>query len=94
MSPKQWVFDPDSGGVKVKEKIKRRTEERIIRYAESNLAGRYTMLNIRFRSQFCYVDAYTEPQVSYASNLDLETDDIGSENSLIHLPAKRTRVAL
>ena len=36
MSPKQWVFDPDSGGVKIKESIKRRTEERIIRYAESN----------------------------------------------------------
>jgi hypothetical protein len=63
MSPKQWVFDPDSGGVKIKESIKRRTEERIIRYAESNLAGRYTKLNIRFRSQFCYVDAYIEPEV-------------------------------
>ena len=63
MSPKQWVFDPDSGGVRIKENIKRRTEERIIRYAESNLAGRYTMLDIRFRSQFCYVDAYIEPEV-------------------------------
>jgi len=30
MSPKQWVFDPASGGVKIKENIKRRTEERII----------------------------------------------------------------
>ena len=30
MSPKQWVFDPDSGGVKIKENIKCRTEERII----------------------------------------------------------------
>lgn len=27
MSRKQWVFDPDSGGVKVPEAVKRRTEE-------------------------------------------------------------------
>ena len=61
MSPKQWVFDPDSGGVKIKEVVKRRTEERIRRYAEVHFAGRYTRLDIRFRGQFCYVDAYTEP---------------------------------
>jgi hypothetical protein len=62
MSPKQWVFDPNSGGVRIKENVKRRLEKRIIRYAESNLAGRYTRLDIRFRAQFCYVDAYTEPE--------------------------------
>jgi len=62
MSPKQWVFDPDSGGVKLKEAVKNRIEERIRRYAETHFAGRYTRLDIRFRSQFCYVDAYTEPE--------------------------------
>jgi hypothetical protein len=63
MSAKQWVFDPDSGGVKIKEAIKRRTEERICRYAETHFTGRYTRLDIRFRRQFCYVDAYTEPEL-------------------------------
>ena len=62
MSPKQWVFDPDSGGVKIPEAVKRRTQERIRRYAEAHFAGRYTRLDIRFRSQFYYVDAYTEPE--------------------------------
>jgi hypothetical protein len=63
MSAKQWVFDPDSGGVKIKEAVKRRTKERICRYAETHFTGRYTRLDIRFRRQFCYVDAYTEPEL-------------------------------
>ena len=45
MIPKRWISDPNSGVVKIKENIKRRTVLRIIRYAESNLAGRYTKLN-------------------------------------------------
>ncbi len=53
----------NSSGVKISNDIKRRTKERILRYAESNLAGRYTTLDIRFRSYFCYVDAYTEPKL-------------------------------
>lgn len=59
----QWARDPNSGGVKIKESVKDRTKERIIKYAETNLVGRYTRLDIRFRNQFCYVDAYTEPEL-------------------------------
>ncbi len=62
MSPRRWTFDPGSGGVKIKETVKGRTETRIRHYAETHLAGRYTRLDIRFRGQFCYVDAYTEPE--------------------------------
>ena len=61
MSGKQWVFDPDSGGKKIPDAVKRRTEERIRRYAEKEFAGKYTRLDVRFRGQFCYIDAYTEP---------------------------------
>lgn len=61
---RQWVFDPDSGGVRITEAVKQRTEERLRRYAAEHFAGRYTRLDIRFRGQFCYVDAYTEPQLS------------------------------
>jgi hypothetical protein len=57
----EWVFDPDSGGVKISAAVKRRTESRIRAYAEANFAGKYTRLDIRFRGQFCYIDAYTEP---------------------------------
>lgn len=59
---RQWVFDPDSGGVRIPEAVKRRTKERIERYAAEHLAGRYTRLDIRFRGHFCYIDAFTEPQ--------------------------------
>ncbi len=57
-----WVRDPGSGGVKIPDAVKRRTEERIRRFAEENYAGRYTRLEIRFRGKFCYIDAYEEPQ--------------------------------
>jgi hypothetical protein len=59
---RRWVFDPDSGGKPIPEPVRRRTEERVRREAETHFAGRYTRLDIRFRGQFCYVDAYTEPE--------------------------------
>jgi hypothetical protein len=40
MHAKRWVFDPDSGGKKIPEVVKRRTEDRIRRYAEAHFAGR------------------------------------------------------
>lgn len=62
MTHRQWVFDPDSGGIKIPEAVRQRTEARLRRYAEDHFAGCYTRLEIRFRGQFCYVDAYTEPE--------------------------------
>lgn len=57
-----WVLDSDSGGRPIPEPVKRRTEARLRRHAEEHFADRYTRLDIRFRSQFCYIDAYTEPE--------------------------------
>ena len=59
-----WVRHPDAGGVSIPEGVKRRTKERIQRYAEEHFAGKYTRIDIRFRKQFCYVDAYIEPTVA------------------------------
>lgn len=59
---KQWVFDPDHGGKRISDAVKLRTEQRIRRFAEQHFAGRYTKLDVRFRGQFCYIDAYTEPE--------------------------------
>jgi hypothetical protein len=56
-----WIVDPDSGGVKITDPVKRRTEAGIRQVAEADFAGRYTRLDIRFRGVFCYIDAYTEP---------------------------------
>lgn len=58
---RQWVHDPNSGGVNIPDPVKLRTNQRIRRYAEQHFAGSYTRLEIRFRGQFCYIDAYTEP---------------------------------
>jgi hypothetical protein len=62
MSAKQWIFDPNSGGKKIPEAVQRRTEERIRTYAGAHFAGHYTRLDVRFRGQFCYIDAYQEPE--------------------------------
>ncbi|MDT8306248.1 MAG: hypothetical protein RRC07_09945 [Anaerolineae bacterium] len=35
----QWVFDPDSGGVKIPERKKREVTRRIERFAAENYAG-------------------------------------------------------
>ena len=57
-----WQFAPDSGGVTVPGAVKRQVEARLRQYAEEHFQGRFTRLDIRFRGQFCYVDAFTEPE--------------------------------
>ena len=56
-----WVLNPNSGGRPIPELVQRRTDARLRRYAEKHYAGRYSRLEIRFRSQFCYIDAHMEP---------------------------------
>ena len=43
--------------------MKQDIKQRIESFAASNYAGLYTRLDIRFRKQFCYIDAYQEPQI-------------------------------
>jgi hypothetical protein len=58
---KIWVKDPHSGGVTIPEKVKETTKRRIVGYAEKHYLGKYTRIDVRFKGQFCYIDAYTEP---------------------------------
>lgn len=60
-SRKQWVFAPDIGGVKIPENVKRDVQKRLERVAARRFKGKYTRLDIRYKAQFCYVDAYHEP---------------------------------
>ncbi len=60
----QWVFDPDSGGKKILPAVQMDIQKRIQKVAEEQFQGHYTRLEIRFRGQFCYIDAYTEPVLS------------------------------
>src|SRR5690242_3256867 len=64
MARGRWGFDPGSGGVKIPEAVKAHTEQRLREYAATHLAGRFTRLDIRFKGQFCYIDAYTEPDLA------------------------------
>jgi hypothetical protein len=59
---KQGGFFPGSGGIRIPETEKRRTEARICGYAAQHFAGCYARLDIHFRGQFCYIDAYVEPE--------------------------------
>ncbi len=48
--------------MRIPEAVQRRTEQGIRTYAAEHFAGRYTRLEIRFRGQLCYIDAYRDPQ--------------------------------
>lgn len=63
MVRKVWVYDPQSGGKKIPDTIKPRLHQRILDHAEKHYAGKYNRIELRFRGQFCYIDAYTEPHV-------------------------------
>jgi hypothetical protein len=43
--------------------VQQRTQRRILDYASESFAGRFTRIDVKFRGGFCYIDAYTEPQV-------------------------------
>jgi hypothetical protein len=64
MTRKQWMFDPNSGGMKIPPAVQEKVEKRILAIAEKEFKGKYTRLDIRFRNQFCYIDAFTEPVFS------------------------------
>lgn len=59
-----WVYDPHSGGSKIPDSLKSRIRQRILAHAEQHYAGKYNRIDVRFRGQFCYIDAYIEPYVS------------------------------
>ncbi|MCF8145331.1 MAG: hypothetical protein K9N21_15550 [Deltaproteobacteria bacterium] len=63
MPRKVWVYDPQSGGTKIPQKSQPRIRQRILEYAAEHYAGKYNRIDVRFRGQFCYIDAYTEPYV-------------------------------
>ena len=58
-----WVRDPHSGGRPVPEALKLRITERILAHARKHYEGKYIRIEVRFRAQYCYIDAYQEPFV-------------------------------
>lgn len=64
MAGKGWVYDTQSEGVNIPDKIKPRIRKRILDHANKHYSGRFNRIDVRFRGKFCYIDAYTEPFVS------------------------------
>ena len=56
-----WVYDPDYSGKKILAIVQADVIRRINQVAQEHYKGRYTRIDIRFRGQFCYICAYTEP---------------------------------
>jgi hypothetical protein len=65
MAPKQWMLDPNSGGIKIPLALQADVEKRIRTVEEKEFKGKYTRLQVRFKNQFCYIDAYTEPVLTH-----------------------------
>jgi hypothetical protein len=63
MPRKVWVYDPQSGGVTIPDAVKPRIRHRVLAHAAAHFSGKYNRIDVRFRSKFCYIDAYTEPCV-------------------------------
>jgi hypothetical protein len=57
-----WTRDPHSGGVKILKALQDATKARLLAHAERHYAATCARLDIRFHSQFCYIDAYKEPE--------------------------------
>ena len=61
MSGKVWVFDPDRGGKTIPDFVKADVKRRITELARNEFPGRSIRIELRFRKQLCYVDAYEAP---------------------------------
>ena len=60
---KRGVFNPHSGSVGIPESLKESTRRRLLGHASKHYAGACARLDVRFKGLFCYVDAYTEPDM-------------------------------
>ncbi|MEK7270835.1 MAG: hypothetical protein AAB215_07860 [Planctomycetota bacterium] len=58
-----WAYTPHIGGRRIPQDVRERTRNRILAFARKRYHGKYTRIDVRFRGQFCYVDAYVEPRV-------------------------------
>lgn len=73
MVPRRWQFNPHSGGRPVPEIVRVTTRAAVLDHAAQHFGGRYHEIDVRFRAQFCYVDAYLEPDAPPAGPAPLGT---------------------
>jgi len=58
---KTWTYAPNASGKKIPPHLQATVRERIQRHAQARCAGSYERLDIRFRGDCCYIDAYEKP---------------------------------
>ncbi len=68
---KVGMHDPHSGGAKITPQTQKIVTQRIQQHAQQQYAGKFIRIDLRFKAQFCYVDAYTEPQIHEPHNEEL-----------------------
>lgn len=61
---KVWMFAPHSGGSRIPPALQEETRRRILAHANKQYRGRFDRIDVAFRGQFCYVDAYLDGQVA------------------------------
>ena len=62
MSPRKvWMSSPHTGGSHIPPHVREETRQRVLAYAATHYAGRYSRIDVRFRGALCYIDAYVEP---------------------------------
>src|SRR5579884_1561674 len=73
------ISKPRTGGRSVPSAIQIRTERRIRNYAAQYYAGKFLRIEVRFRGAFCYIEAYTEPDLRIGSPPPGETREQWAE---------------
>jgi len=63
MPRKVWTFSPQSGGQKVPPQVQTEVIQKLPAYAQEKYVGIKGLIRIdvRFKGQFCYIDAFDEP---------------------------------
>ena len=79
MTKRVWQFNPSNGGRQVPDAVRRATKAAILNHGKGHFAGRYRELDVRFKAQFCYVDAYVEPEEPVADEESVGAGGNGSE---------------
>jgi len=62
-----WVYNPHVGGTKIPPVVQASVRQRILKYAAKHHAGKFIRIEVRFHGALCYVDAYTEPDLTRGS---------------------------
>lgn len=68
MPARAWVFDPNSGGLKIPPALQEETRRRILDRAAEIVPDKVSLVRVWFRGPFCYIDA-EEPGSSEPARL-------------------------